>query len=1442
MNNLPKSDPETDLQAWRLKIVNVFLAIAAIAGTIGAVFSVIDAFNNPSVWPFTYFYLFLIIVLIILAIFRRIPYKARTWGMLMVAYFSGVTTLASLGLGGSGRLYLLVLPVATLVLVGVRSGIIMSGISIFTIFIFSFLVKNFAWFGQMILERDSHQAADWLAESSDTIMLLVVVMGICLLFYRFQERLIARQKKAQEELAEAHKLVEEQNQNLEKKIEKRVSELALLNSISTETTKSLDLRELSRYIGDKLREIFHVQSVLIMLLDKKTNLISIPYEYDESEGGYLDYVEPFPLGTGVSSKVILTGKPLLLGTLEEEIANGAYFPPEIIEKGGGTLAQSWLGVPIIVHDQVIGLVALADLKKHAFSENNLHLLQTLSSNFGAVIQNARLFGETQYLLKETEKRASELEAINKIQSALSVTIDNEEIYEKVGGQIREIFPNFDVGIRIFNPDTNLVSYPFLFENQQRISVDPSPLSEFGFGPHVLRTKETLLINKNFSEEAAKYGSTPIPGTGNEKSALFVPLVSGGAAFGLVSLVDMEKENAFSETDVRLLQTITSSMSVALENRRLFGRTENLLKETNQRNKELAIINDIQKQLSTNMDLTSICEYIGEKTRDVFNVEVVDIILYDERTYTIRMPYSYEKGDRSVISPQPPYGCRLEVIKTGNPLLINKGFKEKSAELNNPVLTGNCPKSALFVPMVVENQVKGVISIQDLDRENVFTQEHVRLMQTLANSMSIALENARYMEEIQRLLVETERHASELAAINEVSTALVQELNIDSLIKLVGDQVVSIFDPDIAYLALIDKQAGMINFPYSYGEDLPPLKWGEGLTSRIIETGKPLLENTDLDQKAREIGATRVGIKSLSYLGVPIFVSGKPVGVLSVQSITKQGLYNSDDQRLLSTIAANVGSALNKAELFAEARKARIEAEQANHAKSAFLANMSHELRTPLNAIIGFTRIVRRKAEGVLAEKQIENLDKVLLSSDHLLNLINTVLDIAKIEAGRMDVLPAKFRIQSLIDLCMNTSTPLLKPGVVLEKDVDESLELINSDQDKIRQIILNLMSNAAKFTHEGKISLIVKKKDDNLFTIAVKDTGIGISAEAMTRIFTEFQQADNSTTREYGGTGLGLTISKNLAELLGGDIDVESEPGKGSTFTLHLPINYERRMPVEEPQPSDVITQNQEEPIPDEITPMTNLGKKHILVIDDDPDAVYLLQENLDAQEFEITGALRGEIGLRKAAENRPDAILLDIMMPGLDGWQILHDLKENEITAGIPVVLLTIIENKALGFRLGAADYLLKPLDPNAVQEALRRAIGPADEGQKRLLVVDDDPNAIDILRQILPESAFHLDSAKDGRQALQMIKNDPPDVLLLDLIMPNMDGFKVIEKIREDPEHWNMPIIVVSAKDLTAEELTKLNHSVSMVMKKQELVGEKLIDEINQVLQKNSSNGEGL
>jgi signal transduction histidine kinase len=468
-------------------------------------------------------------------------------------------------------------------------------------------------------------------------------------------------------------------------------------------------------------------------------------------------------------------------------------------------------------------------------------------------------------------------------------------------------------------------------------------------------------------------------------------------------------------------------------------------------------------------------------------------------------------------------------------------------------------------------------------------------------LGVALENARLFDETQRLLKETEARAAELSTINAVSSALVAEPELESLIKIVGDQMRQIFEADVVYIALLDQETETINFPYEYGEAFPPMKIGEGLTSKIIQNGKPLLINRDLEGRRKEIGATLIGKQASSYLGVPIFGGGQAIGVISVQNLADEGKFNEDDVRLLNTIAANVGSAIRNAQLLSETKKAREMAEEATQAKSAFLANMSHELRTPLNAIIGFTRIVRRKGADLLPLKQLDNLDKVLTSSDHLLGLINTVLDIAKIEAGHMDVQASNFEIKPIIELVGTTVQPLIRSNKVkLISDVADNIPLLHTDQEKLKQILLNLLSNAAKFTQEGSITIQVKALGGNL-VVDVTDTGIGISTTALERVFDEFQQADTSTTRQYGGTGLGLSISRSLARLLGGDMHAISQEGVGSTFTLVIPLYYGDQPSAEEKSP--VKTEpRQDAPLRDQA----------ILVIDDHPHAIALLKEILE--------------------------------------------------------------------------------------------------------------------------------------------------------------------------------------------------------------------------------------
>jgi len=498
----------------------------------------------------------------------------------------------------------------------------------------------------------------------------------------------------------------------------------------------------------------------------------------------------------------------------------------------------------------------------------------------------------------------------------------------------------------------------------------------------------------------------------------------------------------------------------------------------------------------------------------------------------------------------------------------------------------------------------------------------------------------------------------------------------------------------------------------------------------------------------------------------------------------------------------------------ELRQARATAEAATQAKSVFLANMSHELRTPMNAIIGFTRLVMRRSQDVLPQRQYENLEKILLSAEHLLTLINDILDLSKIEAGRMEVHPVSFQLEALVDVCLHTLEPMVQSERIrLVQAIDAGLPLWTTDQDKVQQILMNLLSNAVKFTTAGTIT-ITARHDDGEITVAVTDTGIGIPAAALEHIFEEFRQVDSSTTRQYGGTGLGLSISRRLAQLLGGDITVQSAVGVGSTFTVTLPLHYDGA-----PLGTRVATISAHEEslsFPE--------SDKIILAIDDDPDVLYLLRENLTEAGYRVVGATSAEEGLRQARALHPLAIMLDILMPHKDGWQLLHELQTDATTRDIPIIVLSIVDNKALGYRLGAFDYLLKPVDREAILTALTRI--PPQRG--RLLVVDDDPQVVDLVRQLLEGEPYAVVAVADGQEALEAISHQRPDIVLLDVLMPRLDGFAVIEHLRQEAQYRQLPIIVLTAKTLTATEYTRLDQRVRTVLQKRGLDRGTLIEEL--------------
>jgi len=529
-------------------------------------------------------------------------------------------------------------------------------------------------------------------------------------------------------------------------------------------------------------------------------------------------------------------------------------------------------------------------------------------------------------------------------------------------------------------------------------------------------------------------------------------------------------------------------------------------------------------------------------------------------------------------------------------------------------------------------------------------------------------------------------------------------------------------------------------------------------------------------------------------------------------VLARGLGLRDATGRVYRMAGSLGDISDRKQIEIELRLAKEQAEEASRAKSEFLANMSHELRTPLNAIIGIAELIRDYVVEEGHDRLREPIDRIHRAGRHLLQLINEILDLAKIEAGKFQLTFEDVEIEPLLRDVAAAAEPLAgKGGNRLDISLSSDLGRMRADPLRLRQIALNLLSNACKFTERGTVSLEARREradTGDWITVSVADTGIGMAPEQLARLFQEFSQADTSITRKYGGTGLGLAISRRLCRMMGGDITVESELGQGSRFTLRVPAPAAE---VAKPPPTQAIAP---------------LGSR-VLVIDDEETVRDLMRRFLTREGLEVVTAKDGVEGLAIARELKPALITLDVLMPSLDGWSVLKALKADPELADIPVVMLTILDEKNKGYALGAADYVTKPIDRERFQAVLARYRGP--EPSKRVLIVEDDPDTRSWLSRTLQDNGWVVMEAGNGRAALEQLAEAAPDLVLLDLMMPEMDGFEFLEEFHRTDAGHRIPVVVITAADLSQDDHERLNGSVLKVLQKSAHSREELLAELH-------------
>jgi PAS domain S-box-containing protein len=837
------------------------------------------------------------------------------------------------------------------------------------------------------------------------------------------------------------------------------------------------------------------------------------------------------------------------------------------------------------------------------------------------------------------------------------------------------------------------------------------------------------------------------------AVMVAPLLMGRQLVGAIAFMDKDTSRQFGPNDLRLLDLFAPQAAVAIENARLFT-------VERRRAEEQQALLDTMKDLAGQLELSKVLQRVLERAVALLNVTGGELATLDATSGDLVIVASHNMGTDAVGNRiAMGEGAMGRVAETRESLIIPR-YQEWEGRSSQ--YTQSTVQSVMAAPLLIGNRLVGTIASVHSDSHRELGAEDLRLLELFAPEAAIAIENARLFTQAQHQT----QYFGELVANSPVA-----------IVTLDTQHTVVSCNP--AFLALYGYSEGEV-----IGQQLDDLITTEEARAQAAQYTEQALNHRSvraIAQRRRKDGS----LVDVEVLGVPVVVDGKLVGMM--------GLYH-DITELL---------------------QARREAELANSAKSQFLASMSHELRTPLNAIIGYSEMLEEEAEERGLPDSIPDLQKIRSAGRHLLALINDVLDLSKIEAGKMELHLETFELSPAIDAVAATVTPLVeKNGNTLRLELPAAPGTMRADLTRVRQILFNLLSNASKFTERGTITLSVTREAGDggeLVRFTVQDTGIGMTPEQLGRLFQAFSQAEASTASKYGGTGLGLAISKKFCEMMGGDLTVASTPGVGTAFTARLPAE------VREP----------EEAVPAVFKPRSQAAGT-VLVIDDDPATRQLLRRMLGKEGFRVLEAPTGEAGLAAARADRPDVITLDVLMPGLDGWSVLTALKNDPELAGIPVIMLTITDDRSLGFSLGAAEYLTKPIE----RAQLRAVLARYRRGGTGILIVEDDAATRTVLRRSLEKDGWTVAEAENGRIGLERVAASLPDLILLDLMMPEMDGFEFLDGLRSRPAAKATPVVVITAKELSDADRKRLNGGVARVLEKGARSEAELVAEVKSLM----------
>jgi signal transduction histidine kinase/DNA-binding response OmpR family regulator len=832
--------------------------------------------------------------------------------------------------------------------------------------------------------------------------------------------------------------------------------------------------------------------------------------------------------------------------------------------------------------------------------------------------------------------------------------------------------------------------------------------------------------------------------------------------------------------------------------------------TEARQQQAAVSEVLAVMGRSRFDLQSVFETVINNATKLCRADAGQIYMLEEGVYRPAVLVGGSREYRELLAGKPidvgPGTLVGRVAARGETVHIPDALADREYSWQEAQEAGR-QRTMLGVPVLSGDRVIGVISLIRTE-VSPFSERRITLVETFARQGAIAIRNAYLVRELQARGDELTHSVEELTALREVGRAVGSSLDLDNVLSTIVTHAVDLSETDGGTIFEYDEEAREFR-----------LRTATGTSSELIER----LHATQISLDGTLLGeAAKTGVPQavddlrshpsdphlaellragwLSLLAVPLLADNRIIGALVVRR-TRPGGFSEKTARLLDAFANQSAVAIQNARLYSALETKSRELEVASRHKSDFLAGMSHELRTPLNAVIGFSDVLLERMFGELTPKQEEYLIDIASSGRHLLELLNEILDLSKIEAGRMELQLEETQLnEALRDALAMVSERAARKDLTLEATLEPDLPAVLADRTKLKQVILNLLTNAIKFTPTGGTIEVGTAIVDGMVELSVTDTGIGVAEEDRGRIFDAFQQGgrDGRPSPEEG-TGLGLTLSKRIVELHRGRIWLEAPADRGSRFTFAIPIHAELA--------------DGPEKAPTEPQAASRLGT--VLVVEDDESSADLLRLYLESEGFDVAVARDGDEGLELVRRLRPEAVILDLVLPTIDGWDVLGELKGDQSTASVPVIIVSMLDERGKGIALGASEYLVKPVRRHELRSALLRCL-PRDLSSGKVLVIDDDPLVLELIGSVLAGEGHEVITAAGGEEGIEKALVDPPAVVLLDLLMPEVDGFAVVERLRAEPATARVPIVILTAKQLSVEDKQRLSGQISYLAEK--------------------------